>query len=456
MNKMIQEILLILFLITSYATSTVTFASTPINASLAPMLQKVLPTVVNIRAQIKITDLATLNKLEKNQPRKENNDSDEEVPDKFLSVGSGVIVNADKGYILTNAHVVDNAERVIITLSDGRHFTAKVIGIDKPSDVGLLQIQAKNLTAIVLGNSNDLKVGDFVAAIGNPFGLSQSVTSGIVSALGRSTLGIENYENFIQIDAPINPGNSGGALVDTQGQLVGINTAILAPDRGSIGIGFAIPSNMVNSVMQQLIAYGNVRRGTLGIGAQDMTPELASAFNLSNAKGAAVTQVILNSPAQKAGLQVGDIITSVNGVDIKNANDVVNIIGLIRVDSKATISVLRNNKSLMLTAELSDPKKREQMNQQIDPFLYGVGLKDFTLLSPIHGSVEGVLIVSVAEDSNAWHSDLRPGDVITSANQQKVTTIANLKKITESTKENLLLNILRGPGALFLVINKES
>src|SRR3990167_6476346 len=456
MNKMIQEILLILFLMTSYATSTVTFASAPINASLAPMLQKVLPTVVNIRAQIKITDLATLNKLEKNQPPKENNDSDEAVPDKFLSVGSGVIVNADKGYVLTNAHVVDDAERVIVTLSDGRHFTAKIIGMDKASDIALLQIQAKNLTAIILGNSNNLKVGDFVAAIGNPFGLSQSVTSGIISALGRSTLGIENYENFIQIDASINPVNSGGALVDAQGQLVGINTAILAPDRGSIGIGFAIPSNMANSVMQQLIAYGNVRRGTLGVGAQDLTPELASAFNLENAKGAVVTQVAFNSPAQKAGLQVGDIITSVNGVDIKNANDVVNTVGLIRVDSKATISILRNNKSLMLTAELSDPKKRDQMNQQIDPFLYGVGLKDFTLLSPIHGSVEGVLIVSVAEDSNAWHSDLLPGDVITSANQQKVTTIANLKKITESTKENLLLNILRGPGALFLVINKES
>ncbi|EKD54828.1 MAG: hypothetical protein ACD_60C00041G0019 [uncultured bacterium] len=440
----------ILFALLLYTVGVSSVASTTLNASLAPMLQKVLPAVVNIRAQIKITDLATLSKLEKNR---QNNEA---VPDKFLSVGSGVIVNADKGYVLTNAHVVDDAERVIVTLSDGRHFTAKIIGMDKASDIALLQIQAKNLTAIILGNSNNLKVGDFVAAIGNPFGLSQSVTSGIISALGRSTLGIENYENFIQIDASINPGNSGGALVDTDGHLVGINTAILAPDRGSIGIGFAIPSNMANSVMQQLIGYGNVRRGTLGVGAQDVTPELANAFNVDSAKGAVITQVIFNSPAQKAGLQVGDIITSVNGVDIKNANDVVNTIGLIRVDSKATISVLRNNKPLMLTAALSDPKKREQDSQQMDPFLYGVGLKDFTLLSPIHGNVEGVMVVSVAEDSNAWHSDLRPGDVITSANRQKVTSIGDLKKIAGNTQDNLLLNILRGPGAVFLIINKES
>ena len=439
-----------MFALLLYTVGVSSVASTTLNASLAPMLQKVLPAVVNIRAQIKITDLATLSKLEKNR---QNNEA---VPDKFLSVGSGVIVNADKGYVLTNAHVVDDAERVIVTLSDGRHFTAKIIGMDKASDIALLQIQAKNLTAIILGNSNNLKVGDFVAAIGNPFGLSQSVTSGIISALGRSTLGIENYENFIQIDASINPGNSGGALVDTDGHLVGINTAILAPDRGSIGIGFAIPSNMANSVMQQLIGYGNVRRGTLGVGAQDVTPELANAFNVDSAKGAVITQVIFNSPAQKAGLQVGDIITSVNGVDIKNANDVVNTIGLIRVDSKATISVLRNNKPLMLTAALSDPKKREQDSQQMDPFLYGVGLKDFTLLSPIHGNVEGVMVVSVAEDSNAWHSDLRPGDVITSANRQKVTSIGDLKKIAGNTQDNLLLNILRGPGAVFLIINKES
>lgn len=438
--------------------STTAIAGVPVGDSLAPMLQKVLPSVVNIRAQIKITDLSTLNKLEKSRQQGQGQDSDNggQIPDKFLSVGSGVIVNADKGYILTNAHVVNDAERVIITLSDGRHFTAKTIGLDKASDIALLQIQAKNLVAIVIGNSTDLKVGDFVAAIGNPYGLSQSVTSGIVSALGRSTLGIENYENFIQIDASINPGNSGGALVDTQGRLIGINTAILAPDRGSIGIGFAIPSNMAKSVMQQLIEYGNVRRGTLGIGAQDITPELAAAFNLSASKGAVVTQVIPNSPAEKAGLQVGDIITTVNGSDIKNANDVVNAVGFVRVESQASIGIIRKGKPVSLSATLSDPKKRQEASIEMNPFLYGVGLKDFTLLSPIHGDVKGVMVISVSEDSNAWHSDLRAGDVITSANQQKITSITELQKIAAATKDNLLLNILRGPGAVFLVINKES
>ncbi len=447
MNKFIR-VTLAFFLIIGCVLSQTSMAATPINPSLAPMLQKVLPSVVNIRAQIKITDLNTLNKLQKSERGP--------VPDKFLSVGSGVIVNADKGYILTNAHVVDDAERVVVTLSDGRHFTAKIIGADKPSDVALIQIQAKNLTPITVGNSNDLKVGDVVAAIGNPFGLNQSVSSGIVSALGRSTLGIENYENFIQIDASINPGNSGGALVDMQGRLIGINTAILAPSQGSIGIGFAIPSNMAQSVMQQLIEYGNVRRGALGIGAQDITPELATAFGLKSNTGAVVTQVTPNSPAQQAGLQIGDVIVAMNGSEIKTANDVVNAVGFVRVDSKANISVLRKNKTLNLSAILTDPKKRAQDNEALDPFFYGVSLKDFTLLSPIHGDVKGVMVVSVADDTNAWHSDLRPGDVITSINQQKITSIAELKKIAATSQDSILLNVLRGPGAVFLIISKQS
>lgn len=449
MHKILRNTVLFFLLIFTMPS----FAGTLPNNSLAPMLQKVLPSVVNIRAQIKIKDIATLNKMERN---KQGTDGGGAVPDKFLSVGSGVIMNASQGYILTNAHVIDEAERVTVALSDGRHYIAKIIGLDKPSDIALLQIQAKNLTAISVGNSTNLKVGDFVAAIGNPFGLSQTVTSGIVSALNRSTLGIENYENFIQIDAPINPGNSGGALVNTEGQLIGINTAILAPDRGSIGIGFAIPSNMAMSVMQQLIQYGNVRRGTLGVFAQDITPELANAFGLTLSKGAVIAQILLNSPAEKAGLQVGDVITTVNDVPVRTANDVVNAIGFLRVDSKAAITVLRKNKALTFKAILTDPKKRELANEQLDPFLYGVGLKDFTAYSPIHGNVNGILIISIAEESNAWHAGLSVGDVITSANQKRVTSISELKNIVASTKDNLLLNVLRGAGAMFLVINKES
>src|SRR3990167_7917474 len=282
--------------------------------TLAPLLQKALPAIVNIKAQIKVTDIDTLKELQKQ--RKREGDSGNLPPNVVVSVASCVIVEAKNGYILTNAHVIEDAQSITVTLDDGRHYNAKLIGSDKPSDIALLQIKAKNLTAIPLGDSNKLKVGDFVAAIGNPFGLSQTVTSGIISALERTALGIEPYENFIQTDAPINPGNSGGALIDMQGFLVGINTAILAPSRGSIGIGFAIPANMAKSVMDQLIHYGNVQRGALGIGAQDITPELASAFDLPTSKGAVVTTVFSNSSAQKSGLHVGDIITSVNGIDI--------------------------------------------------------------------------------------------------------------------------------------------
>lgn len=443
-NSVIFLILIKLFTLNSFAASSVA------NPSLAPMLEKVLPAVVNIRAQIKITDLATLIQL---QREKKLNSQD--VPDKFLSVGSGVIVDAKKGYILTNAHVVNDAQSVTVTLGDGRHYNAKIIGLDKPSDIGLLQIQAKNLVDIPISDSNNLKVGDYVAAIGNPFGLSQSVTSGIISALGRTTLGIESLENFIQTDAPINPGNSGGALINIQGELVGINTAILGPNRGSVGIGFAIPANMANSVMLQLLEFGNVKRGALGVGVQDVSPELATAFNLNISKGAAVTLVMANSPAAQAGIQVGDIITRINGNEITSANSVVNNIAFLRVDSKAKIEILRNNKAMDLSIILFAPQKSKITSEIQDPFLYGMGLKNFSITSPIHGDVKGVLIVSIEEDSNAWHADLQAGDVIVSANQQKVNDIAELRKIASTAKQSLLVNILRGPSAVFLIINKE-
>lgn len=447
MNKKIFHS--ILFIISfGWLFASTCFANLPTDPSLAPMLQKALPAVVNIRAQIKVTDLATLNQLQR-----ERGNLNGELPDKFLSVASGVIVDANKGYLLTNAHAVDGAQLIMVTLGDGRHFTAKLIGIDKPSDIAVLQIQAKNLTAIPLSDSNLVKVGDFVAAIGNPFGLSQTVTSGIVSAVGRTT-GIESFENFIQTDASINPGNSGGALINISGQLIGINTAILAPNRGSVGIGFAIPANMAKSIMQQLITYGNVRRGALGIGAQNVSPELATAFKLPNTNGAVVTQVIRNSPADKAGIQVGDIITSVSDTPVKNANDVVNSIGTLRVDSKTNITLLRNNQSISLSVVLTDPGKRKEINAQADPFLSGVGLKNFNVYSPVQGQVTGVAVVAVDEDTNAWRADLIAGDIITSANQKKVTNIDELRKVAAEAKDTLVVNVLRGQGAVFLVISK--
>lgn len=433
----------------------VNFAASAIDASIAPMLQTVMPAIVNVRAQIKITDVNTLRALQKQNNAPDN--PNQPLSGTLQSVGSGVIVDAKNGYVITNAHVINDAQSITITLSDGRHYVAKTIGVDKPSDIALLQIKtAKNLTTVAMGDSDLVKVGDFVAAIGNPFGLNQTVTSGIVSAIGRTTLGIENFENFIQTDAPINPGNSGGALINMQGQFIGMNTAILAPNQGSVGIGFAIPSNMIKIVMNQLIQYGNVKRGVLGIGVQDITPDLATAFNLDISKGAAVTQVLPGSPAQQAGILVGDIVSGINDRPIKSASDVVNTIGFLRVDSKINIQLIRQKKQITASVTLSDPKKRMQEIEQKDPFLFGMGLKDFTQYSPIHGNVQGILVVTLQEDSNAWHADVRPGDVITSANQQPVHNVEELKAAAAKADKTLLINILRGAGAIFLVIDKES
>jgi serine protease Do len=429
-----------------------TYAIPESRNTLAPMLEKASPSVVNVKSQIKISDLETIIKLQK---QKRASGQTGPIPDKVTSIGSGVIVDAQHGYILTNSHVVDEAQSVVVTLDDGRHYNAKIIGLDKTSDIALLQVRAKNLIAIPVGNSDDLRVGDTVAAIGNPFGLNQTVTSGIVSALGRTALGIESYENFIQTDASINSGNSGGALINTQGQLIGINTAILAPSQGNVGIGFAIPSNISITVMKQLIQYGNVKRGSLGISAQDISPELAIAFNLAAQKGAVVTLVMPNSPASASGFLPGDIITTINGTPIKKANDVVSSIAFLRVDSKATINILRNNKPMTMNVVISDPKIRKERSEKMDPFLHGVGMKDLNVHSPLHGQIDGVIVLSVDEDSNAWHADLIPGDVIVSANQQKVSNIEGLKKIASAAKKTLIINVLRGNGAIYLVINVE-
>lgn len=443
------------FVLATLICSTSFASSTPVESTIAPMLKNVMPAIVNVKALIKVTNYNLLRELQKK--RSEQGDNSNQAQSGIVtSVASGVVIDSKNGYIVTNAHVINDAQSITVTLSDGRHFTAKIIGVDKPSDIALLQIKGKNLTAVPVGNSNDVAVGDFVAAIGNPFGLNQTVTSGIVSAVGRTTLGIEGYENFIQTDAPINPGNSGGALINMKGQLVGINTAILAPNQGNIGIGFAIPANMAISVVTQLARYGNVKRGALGIGVQNFTPDLAEAFKSDLTKGAAITQVIADSPATTAGMQVGDIITSINGIPISTASDVVNTVGLLRVDSKITVDLVRQGKHITVSTVLSDAKKREMTVSASDPFFYGVGLKNFDQLSPIHGNVEGVLVVSVQENTSAFNADLRPGDVITSANQEKIKNIDELKKVAHQNDKTLLVNVLRGGGAIFLVLSKES
>ena len=322
--------------------------------TLAPMLERVTPAVVQIATEARVP-VATNPLLEdpffrrffgapEQQPRER----------RAQGLGSGVIIDPKQGYILTNNHVVAQADQITVSLKDGRHFTAKLVGADPDADIAVLKVEAPNLATIPIGDSEGLRVGDFVVAIGNPFGLTQTVTSGIVSALGRSGLGIESYEDFIQTDASINPGNSGGALVNLRGELVGINTAILGPSGGNIGIGFAIPINMAREIMAQIVEYGEVRRGRLGVTVQDLTPDLAQAFDISaGQRGAVIAQVEPGSPADKAGLKAGDVVTSVNGKPVKSSADMRNAVGLQRIGAKVEFEVVRGGKTRTLVATIA-------------------------------------------------------------------------------------------------------
>lgn len=414
--------------------------------SLHPMLKKVTPAVVNLYVQ-GIVPPAHPTPFGPEKPKP---------PKQFQDVGSGVIVDAKKGYILTNAHVVHDGQVFVVTLSDGRRYKGKLIGSDVPSDIAVLQINAENLAAISFADSDKVEVGDFVVAIGNPFGLlNQSVTSGVVSALNRSDLGIEGYENFIQTDAPINPGNSGGALVNIKGELVGINTAIIAPAGGNIGIGFAIPSNMAKGVMDQLVKYGKVERGLLGIFLQDLTPDLADALNAHGTKGALVTQVGPNSPAGKAGLQAKDIIVEVNGKAVTSGAQLRNTVGLSRVGSQISLKVLRNGKTFTLSAAIA-PK--EQAFGPVRPsFLEGARLRDYDELDFNSQEVKGVQIMDLNPNSPAALKGLIPSDVILTANNQPIHSVSELVKIANSNPKRLLLQILRpiNNSTIFVVIDNN-
>lgn len=318
------------------------FAQLPetVTTTVAPLVQRVTPAVVNIsiRTISPAAENPLLNDpffrrffdLPRNLPRRETR-----------AAGSGVIVDARNGYVLTNNHVVEEADRIDVTTKDNRTFRAKLVGRDPATDIAVLKIDPTSLYDVPLGNSDKVLVGDFVLAIGNPFGLGQTVTSGMVSAIGRSGLGIEGYEDFIQTDASINPGNSGGALVNFKGELIGINTAILAPGGGNIGIGFAVPINMARAVMQQLVEHGSIHRGRIGVAIQDLTPELARKLGTDRAQGAAVVQVEPGSPAARAGLKAGDVVLAVNGDEVRSATELRNRIGLTRVGSRMELAVDR-------------------------------------------------------------------------------------------------------------------
>ncbi|KAA0580464.1 Do family serine endopeptidase [Azospirillum sp. B21] len=309
--------------------------------TIAPMLEQVTPAVVNISVLSQAPQAE--NPLLRDPFFRRFFNLPDQMPQgrPQVSAGSGVIVDAANGYVVTNSHVVENAQEIAVTLKDRRRLRAKLIGRDAATDIALLQIKAESLTALPLGDSDRAKVGDFVVAIGNPFGLGQTVTSGIVSALGRSGLKIEGYEDFIQTDASINPGNSGGALVNFQGELIGINTAIIGPAGGSVGIGFAVPVTIVRSVMEQLREYGEVRRGRLGVAIQDLTPDLAESLNLKGDEGALIAKIERGSPADSGGLRSGDVVVAVDGRAIRSATDFRNRIGLLRVGTPVQLTVVR-------------------------------------------------------------------------------------------------------------------
>jgi Do/DeqQ family serine protease len=370
---------------------------------------------------------------------------------KFQSLGSGVIVDADKGYILTNNHVIENADKITVTLIDNRSFDAEVVGKDPDTDVAVLKLKGKfdNLTAINLADSDKLQVGDFVVAIGNPFGLTHTVTAGIVSALGRDGIEDGKYENFIQTDASINPGNSGGALIDLNGDLVGINTAILSGSGGggNIGIGFAIPIDMARTVMEQLIKYGKVERGVLGVTIQSLTPEIAKGLKISQQNGVVVTQVQPGSGAEKAGIKLGDVITSIDGAPVDTNTALHNAIGLMRVGSQVSLGLLRDGKPMTLKATIGKDTGDEGPGEgEGEADMHGLAVANLDKSSPLFGQVQGVLVTGVDPDSDAAQAGLRAGDVIVAVSQQPVKDVAEFRKMAKAADKagQLFLTVRRG------------
>jgi serine protease Do/serine protease DegQ len=413
--------------------------------SLAPMLEHSMPAVVNISTSTNIQ--VNENPLMQDPYfRQFFNVPNQSRQQQKNSLGSGVIIDSSQGLVLTNNHVIDKADKILVTLTDGRQLNAELIGTDPEADIAIIKVAANNLTQLPIADSSQLKVGDFVVAIGNPFGLGQTVTSGIVSALGRSGLGIEGYEDFIQTDASINPGNSGGALVNLRGELIGMNTAILAPTGGNVGIGFAIPTNMIMPIKDVLVKHGVVKRGLLGVTTQDLTPDLVNAFNLDNKHGAAISRIESNSPAAEAGLEPGDIIVSANGKQVKSSQDIRNIVGLLQIGDHVYIEYFRGNEKKSVVATIGKQELPQIAGEKLHHLLKG------TLLTATQkDQVEGVLIDKINTSSYAWRVGLRPGDIIVSANRYRVNNLEELKKVIDPDNA-LLINIQRGQEGFFVVL----
>lgn len=419
--------------------------------SLAPMLEEATPAVVNIATRGSVE--MRMNPLF-NDPffRRFFNVPDQPRQRKTQSLGSGVIIDAKRGLVVTNNHVIANADEITVKLRDGRNLQAELVGSDPDSDVAVIRIPAERLTAIPLADSDALRVGDYVVAIGNPFGLGQTVTSGIISALARRGLGITGYDDLIQTDASINPGNSGGALVNLRGELVGINTAIYSQSGGNIGIGFAIPTNMVSRITEQLVAHGEVRRGFLGAQLQDLDPDLAEAFGIKARTGAVLVNVIENSPAARAGLQPGDVVVEINGETVESAAALRNEVALSRVGEKLTLTYIREGKRRNIKIKVAERETAEMPSDLRNERLAGATFGDIPEQSPAFGRIRGVMVFEVEQGSRVAAAGLREGDIISSVNRTPTRNLQEFLRVVNQVKGQMLLRVRRGNHAAFMVI----
>jgi Do/DeqQ family serine protease len=404
--------------------------------TLAPVLEKVMPAVVNIAVLQKSPE--EQNPLMRDPIFRRFFGQGEAQPQ--IAAGSGVIVDAKNGYVVTNAHVVKDAREILITLKDNRRLPAKLVGADPGTDIALLKIEPKNLLDTKWGDSDALQVGDFVIAIGNPFGIGQTATSGIVSALGRSGLSIEGYEHFIQTDASINPGNSGGALVNLRGELVGINSAIIGPAGGNVGIGFAVPSVLARAVMDQLIRFGEVKRGRLGISMKDV----------EGGEGAQVADVQANSPAAQAGLKVGDVVRALNGRPVRGAAELRARLSVVPVGETVDLRVQRNNEAHTLKARIGELEKGQVTGGQTIPELAGAVLAEAERAG-LRGRNRAVAVAGVEAGSPAFEHGLRAGDLIIGVNQRRVTSVPDLAKGLRAGGR-VILNVIRGDSQLAIPV----
>lgn len=417
--------------------------------TLAPVITEVTPAVVNISTVSRAA--AETNPLLRDPFFRRFFEAPDRPQRQERAAGSGVIVDARNGYVLTNNHVIRGAQEVIVTLKDRRQLKARMVGADPGTDIAVLKIEAQNLTALRFGDSDALNVGDFVLAIGNPFGIGQTVTSGIVSALGRTGINLDGYEDFIQTDAPINPGNSGGALVSLRGELIGINTAIIGPAGGNVGIGFAVPTNIARAVMDQIVRFGEVRRGRVGVETQEITLDLARSLNLTVTDGAIVTGVDQGSPAERAGLRRGDVIVQANGRVVRGSADLRVKIGLVPIGEEVELRGIREGRPISVRVQVAQPQVAAVDGQAV-PELAGAAVANIERGMPLFGRIEGALVAKVEQGSPAWLQGLRPGDVIYAVSRRRVRNVAELMAALRAVEGTLSISLVRGDFRITILI----